>query len=212
MTLAFSTKFPKGKPGLEGKPTHFIEKIWTGIVNEESLDFNISHYEEFHDAHVSLFGSDFGYNETMIIPKIHTMRSDEKDRWKKDNNIHFVINNRQPNRFQFAPVIRCSGIEHVKIEWQCENGNMKKSVRVYIGSKNIGCMIWNKGFEDQPIATGKQMIELAENDGFDSIEEFFMWFNEDWSGKIIHWTSLRYVPEAIEVNEPEVITLNGKNR
>ena len=32
MTLAFSTKFPKGKTGLEGKPTHFIEKIWTGKI------------------------------------------------------------------------------------------------------------------------------------------------------------------------------------
>jgi hypothetical protein len=34
--------------------------------------------------------------------------------------------------------------------------------------------------------------QLAINDGFETVEHFFRWFNEDFSGKIIHWTDLRY--------------------
>lgn len=37
-----------------------------------------------------------------------------------------------------------------------------------------------------------KMLQLAQNDGFDTIEEFFEYFNEDFTGKIIHWTGLRY--------------------
>ena len=36
------------------------------------------------------------------------------------------------------------------------------------------------------------MKDLARNDGFDSIQAFFEWFKEDFEGKIIHWTDLRY--------------------
>jgi len=33
---------------------------------------------------------------------------------------------------------------------------------------------------------------LAKNDGFEGIEDFFKWFNEDFKGKIIHWTNYKY--------------------
>lgn len=205
MTLAFSTQFPKEKPGLEGKPTHFIEKIWAGLIHGDEFNFNTSHYEEYLDAHQSLFGTDFGYDEIMIDPKIHTMRSDSNDRWQKGKKIHSVINNRTPNRFQFAPTIPCTGFERVKIKWYGGNERLDKAVRVYIEGKEIGCGIWNKNFETQPIFTGKQMFELRKNDGFESLQDFFAWFNEDWSGKIIHWTSFRYRPEAIEVFDEQLI-------
>ena len=34
--------------------------------------------------------------------------------------------------------------------------------------------------------------ELAKNDGFESVEDFFAYFNKDFKGKIIHWTDLQY--------------------
>jgi hypothetical protein len=43
-----------------------------------------------------------------------------------------------------------------------------------------------KGYGDE------EMIRLARNDGFDSVEDFFSFFPEDFKGKIIHWTDLRY--------------------
>lgn len=33
---------------------------------------------------------------------------------------------------------------------------------------------------------------LAKNDGFSGVKEFFEWFSEDFKGKIIHWTDLKY--------------------
>jgi len=33
---------------------------------------------------------------------------------------------------------------------------------------------------------------LARNDGFESVDDFFKWFNADFQGKIIHWTDFKY--------------------
>lgn len=38
----------------------------------------------------------------------------------------------------------------------------------------------------------KQIGFNQDKQGFDTIEEFFAYFNEDFVGKIIHWTDLRY--------------------
>lgn len=40
---------------------------------------------------------------------------------------------------------------------------------------------------------GTDLIEkIAINDGFDSVDDFFSWFKDDFTGKIIHWTNLKY--------------------
>lgn len=187
MNLAFATTFPNGKPGLEGKPTHFIEKIWSGLISEPTLKFNVGNYEEYVNKCQTKFGHDFGYNEMMIHPKIHTMRTDEKGRWKKGNLIHPVINNRQPDRFQFAPILNCSGTERISLIHRYARTIVMIEETFYCDS-------------DDP-----KMIELANNDGFDSVDDFFAWFNEDWTGKIIHWTPFRYVQEAIEVKDEQII-------
>ena len=51
-----------------------------------------------------------------VKPKKHTIRKDEKDRWKVGNDIHFVINNRTKNRFQFAPITKVKSIQIIKIK------------------------------------------------------------------------------------------------
>jgi len=33
---------------------------------------------------------------------------------------------------------------------------------------------------------------LSANDGFDSVEQFFQWFDKDFKGKLIHWTDYEY--------------------
>lgn len=38
----------------------------------------------------------------------------------------------------------------------------------------------------------EQMIKLANNDGFDTTDDYFKWFNRDWRGSLIHWTDLKY--------------------
>lgn len=39
----------------------------------------------------------------------------------------------------------------------------------------------------------KQIAELAINDGFVDVGEFFNWFDEDFDGQLIHWTDMRYI-------------------
>lgn len=36
------------------------------------------------------------------------------------------------------------------------------------------------------------MERLAKNDGFESMEDFWSFFNQSYQGTIIHWTDIRY--------------------
>lgn len=40
--------------------------------------------------------------------------------------------------------------------------------------------------------TEPEIQQLAWNDGFDNLVDFWMWFADGFKGKIIHWTELRY--------------------
>jgi len=107
-------------------------------------------------------------NDAMsYCPKVHTIRKDKKNRWKAGCNIHFVINNRTPNRFQFAPVLPVVATQHIVIQEK----------KVWVDARFLG---------ESEIET------LAKNDGFNSINDFFQWFNGDFEGKIIHWTNILY--------------------
>lgn len=192
MTLAFSTKFPKGKPGLEGKPTRFVEKILESMNVHQLTEFHPWNEKVDQLEKMDFFDFDYLYNDP--TPKIHTMRSDEKDRWKKGKLIHPVINNRTPERFQFAPKMVCSGTERISLIHRYARTIVMIDEKFYCDS-------------DDP-----KMLKLAQNDGFDSVDDFFAWFNQDWAGKIIHWTPFRYVPESIIVDAVQVDPKTGKDR
>jgi len=185
MTLSFKTQ-------INGKPTYFVEKIWKGLWETNNVEFIImsSEYE-------------FGYNEISPLkyveqenihtynPKLHTIREDPHCRWRPGRRIHPVINNRSPNRFQFAPVIKCQSVQSITILYN--DGNPA----VYLGDTcESGMPFYFKDFDEedgQYICYGEnQMLQLAQNDGFDSIADFFAYFHKDFSGKIIHWTNLKY--------------------
>ena len=66
-------------------------------------------------------------------------------------------------------------------------------------------IIYNSGaifikIDDQPFYDSvkfsyknqSNILMLASNDGFDSVQDFFRYFDKDFKGKIIHWTDLRY--------------------
>lgn len=104
--------------------------------------------------------------------KIHTIRRDQHERWKPGMKIHFTMNHRTPDQFQFADVIPLDGKERIRIRWS---------------DGRLMAVLINERF-----ASFAEMEKLAENDGFDSLEEFFNWFNEDFDGWILHWTPFRY--------------------
>lgn len=161
MNLSFRTKWPKGKS------TYFVEKILSGLCVHLNLLVDISTINPMKYHFSELVYTD-------CISKIHTIRKDEKSRWKKGMKIHFFINSRTKNMFQFAPIVPVMSIQKIKIECPTDYLNDQ---RIYI---------------DEKLLTTEEMQQLAWNDGFESLAHFQLWFNSDFEGIIIHWTDLKY--------------------
>lgn len=187
MTLGFSTKWPDRMGELAGQPNYFIEKIWAGMKFDLPIEYSILH-NVFNAEHVKKFGMGWDNENPSItrsyIPKLHTIRRDTENRWKAGNDIHFVINNRTKDRFQFAPVVKCVNVQSIEILHTLGHALVK------IDGEFFG-EIYHYGFTDIHEYTNDLEV-LAINDGFPSIEAFFQYFNEDFKGKLIHWTGLKY--------------------
>lgn len=173
MILPFSTKFPNGEP------TYFIEKIWASLFPIENIEIDV-----WLKKMQECSGRGFGFGKPTVQkfigdvkPKRHTMRADKKNRWKAGNKIHPVINNRSKNYFQFAPVLECKSTQVIEIEY-------------YDGNPIV--VIDSKHYYNQLLGIDHGISLLASNDGFESVKDFFNWFSDDFEGKIIHWTDLKY--------------------
>lgn len=161
MILSFKTK-------INGKPTYFVEKIHSGLLQNDIVDFE----------GISFKDRDFDVNQFVKSePKIHTIRKDEKDRWKTGIMIDFFINARQKDMFRFAPRIPVVSVQKIEIKHVKNN----QFYRDHIGVKIDGV-----------IMSLEQVSKLAYNDGFETVADFFQYFKEDFKGKIIHWTKLQY--------------------
>lgn len=110
-------------------------------------------------------------NQSDVCAKVHTIREDKSNRWIQTRLIHLVINNRTPERFQFAPLIICTAIQKISIVW---DGPIPG---VYV---------------DDELLLSNDVERLALNDGFDTVGDFYNYFNTDFTGKIIHWDDVRY--------------------
>lgn len=174
MTLGFSTK-------INNRESFFPQKILAGLHYVLKMGFVLNDYLETpYDLTKNEYIDEVLKYEKS--PKIHTIRRDEKDRWKPGNKIHFVTGNRTKDRFQFAPVLTVKAIQKIRI-LQCD-GN--PCVYLWAGDE-VGFMPFAfQGYNDEGLKA------LAINDGFESVEAFFEYFNEDFEGKIIHWTDTKY--------------------
>lgn len=179
MTLGFSTHWPKDMPDhMAGKPTYFVEKIWQSFPDEIATEAFTEYLIGLDDVNY-----EFDIDANLMIPKPHSLREDSKNKWKVGMMIHPVINNRSKNRFQFAPVVQCVSIQKIEIKHFASHIDVEIDGIPYLVEKNSKGRIY--------IYTGTIEV-LAKNDGFDSIHDFFSWFKEDFTGKIIHWTDLKY--------------------
>ena len=125
MNLGFKTKWPNGEP------TFFINKIWDGLRVKLRIKSDV--YLLFVKEHEKKFNEDF-----YLIPpsKIHTIREDKPDRWKAGNKIHFIINNRTKNLFQFAPVIPVISVQTIFFNWGLTTKIVSKILK--IPEKDLG--------------------------------------------------------------------------
>lgn len=164
MNLGFRTVY-------KGQPTHFPEKIMNGLFLEATADEAVDLGEYVVEGQKRGLFSD-GFAE--LPPKLHTLRKDHKMTWKEGTLIHFTVGMRTKNHFRFAPVIKCTGIQEIEITVKSD----------YLHDTEVKI--------DGRILLEPEVQELAWNDGFSNLVEFWLWFNEDFKGKIIHWTDLRY--------------------
>lgn len=181
MTIGYTTQWPKSMgPEYAGKPNHFVEKILQSVYRNYGEELN-----KFTSPAVEILGyeeeSEFFNNILDSEPKLHTFRADPKDRWKVGMKIHPVINNRTKNRFQFAPELEVKGIQSIKIEYDPKEPVYPK-VNVLVST----------GTHSYKVLGAPSIEKLAINDGFESLDQFFAWFKKDFTGKIIHWTNLKY--------------------
>lgn len=86
-------------------------------------------------------------------------------------------------QYKLIRIDSCTGTQKIEIKW-LDISKDARHASVYVDNMCIGTYT-NK------YASGLLNM-LAKNDGFDSVEDFFNWFNKDYKGKIIHWTELRY--------------------
>lgn len=184
MTLSFSTKWPKHMGEWAGQPNWFIQKIWKVLISNLGDQFDNVLYQE---KHKTKFGHYWRPNYDDVLPKLHTLRHDPHGRWKPGMKIHPVINNRSPQRFQFAPTMICTGIQYVHVE---HNGQ-GRAVCVGNNPDYSDCApIYFEDDDNDTVHGQNEMEVLALNDGFESVDQFFAFFKEDFRGKIIHWANL----------------------
>lgn len=168
MILSFMTKWPKEMPyQLAGRPTNFPEKIWESLL-QNNVWMNTDEFIEFGMENLPK-----NYKIGTHHFKPHTIRQDLNDRWSVGMNIHFYTNARQKNMKQFAPVVKVKSIQKIHIHYSEAFDHRYASV-------------------DGRQLQNHELRQLALNDGFDSLKSFFAYFNKDFTGKLIHWTDLKY--------------------
>ena len=86
MILSFKTK-------INGKPTYFVEKIHSGLLQNGVTDFD----------GISFENKDFDLQKLINSEsKLHTIRRDKADLWQNGTLIDFIIDE-DTEPFQFAP-------------------------------------------------------------------------------------------------------------
>lgn len=186
MTLSFKTKLE------DQTETKFVQRIWDGLLyNGLATEEQFREYSSKFDWWWWSITDDQWDRQNFA--KIHTLREDKADRWKAGMPIHFVINNRRPDRLQFAPVLPCVSTQKIRIEKESIDPTLPKGMASGWNIKNFKVWIDDKHYT-KPIGYDEDKVEfLAHQDGFMFDHQFIDWWPEGvWKGKIIHWTNFRY--------------------
>ena len=152
------------KTKIDGKLTYFVQKILACVMPEYKKEF---------------------------IPKIHSIRNG--NRWKAGMLIHMATGVRTKNYFQFNQNIRgleqCKSVQSIDIQYSLDY------IYVIIDGKTEAIWRNHKSLDNDFYSNEidcPMIFQLAKNDGFNSVTDFFRWFNSNFKGQIIHWTDFRY--------------------
>jgi hypothetical protein len=106
--------------------------------------------------------------------KIHTFRADPENRWKAGMRIHMATGVGK-KAYQGFNQVDCTGTQELWIDFHSALNGLPFTV--YVDDREL---------------SDDEARELIKNDGFDTVDDFLVWFREDFDGKIIHWTDFRY--------------------
>ena len=125
--------------------------------------------------------------------KKHSIRVDEKDRWRAAMKIQHAHGVRTKRYLMFHEG-ECKSIQKIKII-ECDSTTSDYCYELIYKTNDKKIPYKNKYFKvliDGNYQDWKTIVKLAHNDGFDSTDDFFRWFFNGFSGKIIHFTDLKY--------------------
>lgn len=169
---------------LADRPNYFIEKIWAG------LDVDDATYEQWmgEDGILDREMGDtlsIGYPE-YHTPKIHAIYRDLDETFTAGVNLK-ILSGRIDKLIQVVPDMKCISVQTIEVKFHPE-------IRKYQTFRGLIDGEWVKSdvFVDGKWINGEVIERLAINEGFDSVEHFFRYFNRDYTGKIIHWTDKKY--------------------
>ena len=114
------------------------------------------------------------YQSELLRPKLHTIREDKNNRWKIGMIIDYFIYPRNVKMFRFAPQVPVKGIQKIEINPTSEY--LHETIVKVDGRK----------------LNEYEVQQLAWNDGFSNLVDFWLWFNKDFTGKILHWGDMKY--------------------
>lgn len=187
MILGYKQYYPFNKQW-----TNFEAKILAsfpvGYLRKHARIISEGMDEKSRDAYITLFLDGM----KTAAPKLHTIREDSTNRWKAGMLINHAFGVRTKGYRCFAKN-QCLSTQTIQIE---EMAMISASYcYVVVGHSDRLDETFSKIFRvavDGRNLTTEEIQTLARNDGFDSTEDFFRWFNGNWKGKIIHWTDLKY--------------------
>jgi hypothetical protein len=114
-------------------------------------------------------------NPIIFGSKIHSIRLDPHARWAANKKIHMATGVRTKNYKCFLELY-CISVQAIQIQYFGEPFQPDE-IKVIVDGKPLD---------------SEEIEKLAINDGFKDTKAFFKWFDSDFQGKIIHWTSFKY--------------------
>ena len=156
---------------LNGKPTHFVEKIWACS----------------------------GDLEQIFAPKLHSIRAG--NRWKAGMAIHMAtgVRTKNYNRFNGGLIgldvvksVQTIEITDIGEDYESYHDGRKGIIHPYITLDGVFRQtIFTVKIDGRNI-DGLIVKGLAINDGFETLKDFLDFFKDGFTGQIIHWTDLKY--------------------
>lgn len=157
-------------------PTYFREQILNGIKKNSRYIFKTK-----------------GKPDIIIEnEKIHTIRDDIYNRWKAGMMIHhaYGVRTKHYQCFAIGQCISTQILEIKSVDWRdvVQNPHEIKAIKSMSDKEPKVFQL----YVDGRLLNGSEINDIAKNDGFDSTEDFFRWFDKPGEKTIIHFTDLKY--------------------